>query len=279
MPAPIGASQDDVDVEAGSVEAEQSALIAGSLALTPTDPATLPIVVVLVGRVGSGKSSTANTLVGQVAEPFTARRSAAAVTGTCRAETVQLDNDQAIVLDTPGLGDAATPDPEILKEIRRGLEDFTNVESAVSVIWVTSLQSRLGEDDFTTLSILQDKIFGRQMMKHTMVLWTHADCLDDSGLDGFLRGAGDRADELLKSFEGGIFAVDNRHVRQADESMPPQVQEIFKQARAIGKQFLVIREREDRTFGRKSARRKRQMEAGLLQRATQPPPETGCTVS
>lgn len=269
-----GSLLDDVDVEFGSVEAEAAA------ARAPVDPNTLPLVLVLIGRVGAGKSSTANTLVGQLVEPFTTRHSASAVTAACRAEHAEIDGQRVIVLDTPGLGDAATPEEEVLNEIRRGVKELTPTGAAMCILWVMSLNSRVGEEEHAAIAYLEQKLFGMKMLESTVVVWTHADSLDGSGLAGFLQGAEDRLRDLLSKVGGSSVTIDNRQIHKVGDGAPTEVHEIFRQAKAASRQYLVIKPRQDRAFGRKSARRKRQMEAGLLHRPNgpSPPGQSNCAL-
>ena len=101
-------------------------------------PRPRPLLLVLVGRCGVGKSSTANTLLGYPA--FRSRRSAASITQSCQlaqllplpptqrrsgsgaiAEVEAEEREQEVyVLDTPGLGCADVAEAELHAEMRRG---------------------------------------------------------------------------------------------------------------------------------------------------------------
>jgi hypothetical protein len=101
-------------------------------------PRPRPLLLVLVGRCGVGKSSTANTLLGYPV--FRSRRSAASITQSCQlaqllpllptqrrsgsgaiAKVEAEEREQEVyVLDTPGLGCADVAEAELHAEMRRG---------------------------------------------------------------------------------------------------------------------------------------------------------------
>merc|ERR1740129_435806 len=91
------------------------------------------------------KSSTGNTILGPgPGVGFAARRAAKSVTSACRAVegppslAAAAGGQTALVLDTPGLGDAARSEEEVYEEIRRGLQELVPHGS----------QARVGEDEF-----------------------------------------------------------------------------------------------------------------------------------
>ena len=79
------------------------------------------LVIVLIGKLGRGKSSTANMMLG--ARRFASRRTAAAVTIACQTgATVTAAGRPVIVLDSPGLGDPSTTVEDLHAEMRRGFD-------------------------------------------------------------------------------------------------------------------------------------------------------------
>lgn len=272
--------------EAADEPTEISVLVEGetSSALESQAEIAAPLVLILVGRVGAGKSSTANSLLGpERGAPFLARRAATAVTRTCHAEEVAdgfaeldvgangdtVDGDAApashrlLVLDTPGLGDAASEE-DTYTEIRRGLSELVPAGAKVCLLLVLSLASRVGEDELAVVANLRHHIFGHGMMQCTMVVWTHGDLLDDGAeINDYLKDLEPRVRELLDELGGGHVMVTNRNTA----GTTAQVQNLLSRARSVATGLPTARaDAGKRVAGRKSARRHRQMEAGLLSR-------------
>jgi len=245
------------------------------------DPRDLPLVLVLLGRVGAGKSSTANTLLAlPEGSRFDARRSAAAVTGVCQAASTTVGGREVLVLDTPGLGDSDGTLKEVYTEIRRGITELTPAGALLCPLLILSLQGRVTEDDFAMVEALKEHVFGHLMLASTVVAWTHADSLEGGDImEGYLQNAGERLRSLLAEVKGGYVPVDNRQPPPVDGSAAPQVEAVVRQAEVVGVKCTLCRIRE-RGYGRKSARRQRQIEAGLIQPKAMPQESGGnCVVA
>jgi len=255
------------DVEAGSTNSEQANSEQAELLGTEGTceyPADLPLALVMLGRVGAGKSSTANTILQPPPDAcFVARRSAAAVTASCRAVFGEVEGQKILMMDTPGLGDAAMSDNDVFAEIMRGFKEHIPAASPVCLLHVMNLGSRVGEDELSTVEGIQRRVFGPGMQDKSIIVWTHADLLDEgTSVEDYLQGADVRVKELLTRFSGRWFPVCNK--TQSADTVDPQVLKLMETAVSIARPTVLKPKEETRVFGRKTARRRRQLEAGLI---------------
>ncbi|GLJ16888.1 hypothetical protein SUGI_0291350 [Cryptomeria japonica] len=136
-----------------------------SLAKLIMDPTTL----VLIGRTGNGKSSTANSILGR--NEFASESS----TTCCQLGQCEWKDGRTInVVDTPGLFDrnaSKFTDREIVKCIqlaRDGVHAF---------ILVLSIKNRFTEEEADILDILQ-MLFGPKSINYMIIVFTGADDLE-----------------------------------------------------------------------------------------------------
>ena len=131
-----------------------------------------PLVLVLVGKTGVGKSTTANTLIGR--DVFESRRAASAVTACCQsASTRTAGVGRAVhVLDTPGLSDPETPDEELWAEIIRGvasLAESCGAGARFALLLVLSCANRVDEDELRAFGSL-GRCFGARLYEHSLIV-------------------------------------------------------------------------------------------------------------
>ncbi|KAI3898334.1 hypothetical protein MKX03_013957 [Papaver bracteatum] len=175
---------------------------------------------VLLGRVGNGKSAVGNSIIGR--NVFLSTIRASGVTTTCKQETTKLDDGEIVnVIDTPGLFEFSSGTETLADEMfkcitlaKDGIDGF---------IFVCSTRTRFSTEEEGALQLLR-KIYGEKIYNYMIIVFTGGDELETTFRE-YLDDCPPSLQRILHLCNDRVILFDNKTKEQTQRKS--QVQQLM----------------------------------------------------